>query len=56
MTSLIGALLAAAVVSMLFAGTRTFGIACIAILCFLNPIIAACLVVVAITLVLFILK
>jgi hypothetical protein len=56
MTSVVGALLAAAVLSLLFAGTRLFGIACIVILCFLNPLLAACLVVLAITLVLFILK
>jgi hypothetical protein len=53
---MIGALLAAALLSMLFAGTRAFGIVCIVLLCYLHPILAACLIVLAITFVLYLFK
>lgn len=56
MTSVVGALLAAALLSMLFAGTRALGIVCIVVLCYLKPILAACLIVLAITFVLYIFK
>lgn len=56
MTSLVGGLLAAALLSMLFAGTRMLGIVCVVLLCYLKPILAACLIVLAITFVLYIFK
>ena len=56
MTSLVSALLAAALLSMLFTGTRVFGIVCLVLICYLKPILAACLVVLAITFVLYLFK
>lgn len=51
-----GALLVAALFSLLFADTRSFGIVCIVLLCYLKPILAACLIVLAITFVLYLFK
>jgi hypothetical protein len=51
-----GALLVAALLSMLFASTRALGIVCIVLLCYLKPILAACLIVLAITFVLYLFK
>ncbi|MDR7097624.1 hypothetical protein [Hydrogenophaga laconesensis] len=56
MTAVVSALLAAALLSMLFASTRAFGIVCIVLLCYLKPILAACLIVLAITFVLYLFK
>ncbi|WP_159594490.1 hypothetical protein [Hydrogenophaga sp. BPS33] len=56
MTGVIGALLAAALLSMLFASTRGFGIVCLVAVCYLKPIVAACLIVLAITFVLYLFK
>lgn len=56
MTSLVSALLAVALLSMLFAGTRAIGIVCLVIVCYLNPLVSAGLFVLAITIVLYILK
>lgn len=56
MTAVVSALLATALLSMLFASTRAFGIACIVVICYLSPILAACLLVLAITFVLYLFK
>ena len=53
MTAVSGALVAVAVLSLLLPGARGYGVACLVVLCFLNPLLATCL---AVTLVLYILK
>lgn len=56
MLSVIGALLAAAALALLFPGTRWFGIACIVLLCYLSPVFAAFLVVLIVVFVLYLFK